>query len=194
MKRKVLSLLLALALCVGMAVPALAVEPEYVGGEPTEPDLPSLLSSITVYLPGGSGWIGGGEREPWTSGPLVTLTNVYDRYGSGMGAASQFCFYTDISGTVTFSQDVTSMQIEWGEYADSTHHIAKTEVLKAGIAYNVKELVDTPIVVLNSVLQSPSAGDEIPGLGIFIYFGVCEAEDIRYGTSALSEYAVSSAE
>ena len=193
MIKRILSILLAMVFCLGVEGSLIrAEEPIYMGGMPTEPELPLLLSRADVYLPGGSDWIGGGNCEPWTSGPVATLTNVYDRYYRGMGALSFFNFATDVNSTVTFNQDVAAIEIEWGEYADSVYHIAKAEVLKAGTVYNVKDLIDMTIIVENSVLQTPSVGDEVPGLGIFISFQICEnVEDIRYGGFDLSEYFAS---
>lgn len=97
MKRKIAILILVGFFCVGIGIPAFALE-----DAPT-PNLDTIISEITIGIP---------EIE----GLRITMANVYAKYGRDISPKGSitytFVFPTDIGGnTVSFNQDVVSFGI-----------------------------------------------------------------------------------
>lgn len=134
MEKRIFSIILALVLCIGLSIPAFAVELK-------------VLPSATIRIPG-------------ATNITATVTNVYERValplGDGMDGNSYIVFAPE--GTICFSHDVVVWDDYWYRYKT-----AKEQTLKAGVIYNVSELapVEDRYPILNILKGKNIGGAEL---------------------------------
>jgi len=123
--KKVLSFVMVVALCLGLAVQAVAHEPGMSGFQQAVPVIIPELQIPIEYYSGTRVWYGDGWTETTHITSIhnedftVTVTNAFDRVGAWRKGAGSMTIFTDRNGTVRFDIDVEVYLIytdDWSTY------------------------------------------------------------------------------
>jgi hypothetical protein len=145
-----------------------------------------IVPSLTIHLPT---WRG----EVQKSGPVVTLTNVYDYAFFSARGLDAVDIYTNANGTVSFDRDVTLItKLAGGEFLSGPFLAEEVDVLKAGTVYKVAELSGSLYFDNDGNFPSLKVGDELPD-GTLYEFSASEEPPYRDDDAtvySLSQFAV----